>query len=218
MNAARIKLKGSNYIGLFSICNDNLCFVPEGIEERALKTIEQTLEVKAVKINMYDSSLLSVFAKMNNKFCVLPNILKPKEIETVEKEIKVKIIKTEQALGNLIELNDNGVIISKTASKNVVDELKKEKLETIQMNLGKTDAIGSALLATNKGFVGGDINEEEAKKISETLKVQGGISTANTGDTMIRNSVIANTKGFIAGESTTGFELNRIEEAIEGKE
>lgn len=218
MNAARIKITGSSYIGLFSIANDNLCFVPEGIEERALKTIEQTMDVKAVKISLYDSSLLSVFAKMNNKMCVVPQILNTKEIEKIEREIKIKIIKTEQAIGNLIEINDNGAIVSKTAAKNIIDELKKENLTVTQMNIGKTDAIGSALLSTNNGFVAGsETTEEDAEKIAKTLQVKGGISTANTGDSLIRNSVIANTKGFVAGENTTGFELNRIDEALEGK-
>ncbi len=218
MDAARIKINGSSYVGLFGITNDKLCFVPESIEDRALKTIEQTLDVKAVKISLYDSALISVFAKMNNTICVVPQILNSKEIEKIEREMKVKIIKTEQAIGNLIELNDTGAIVSKTAAKNIVEELKKEKLEVLQMNIGKTDAVGSAIVITNKGFVAGnETSEEEAKQISETLKITGGISTANTGDSLIRNSVIANTKGFIAGENTTGFELNRIDEALDGK-
>jgi translation initiation factor 6 (eIF-6) len=126
MNAAKLKLMGSNYIGLFGITNDNLCFLPEGVDAKAKKTIETTLEVKVENTSLYGSDLLSVFAKMNNKFCILPNFANSKEIEKIEKEIKVKIVKTEQAIGNLIELNDKGAIVSKTAGNNIVEELKKE--------------------------------------------------------------------------------------------
>ncbi len=219
MNGAKTKILGSNYIGLFSLTNDNLCFVPESIDERAQKTIEKTLEVKTVRTNLYGSELLSVFAKMNNKFCILPNFAGSKEIEKIEREIKVKIVKTEQAIGNLIEINDHGAIISKTAQQNLVEELKKENLLIAQINLANTDAIGSALLSTNKGFViSPNATVEEIETIEKTLRVKGGSSTANTGDSLIRNSVIANSKGFVAGENSTGFELNRIDEALEQKE
>ena len=56
----------------------------------------------------------------------------------------------------------------------------------------------------------------KVKKIQETLNIRGGSATANTGDSFVRNSVIANEKGFIVGDQTTGHELNRIEEALEG--
>jgi translation initiation factor 6 len=161
---------------------------------------------------------LAVFAKMNNKICFLPHYATSKEIETIEKEIKVKIIKTEQAIGNLVELNDNGAVISKTANKNVVDEIKKE-LKVEITNVGRTDAVGSALVATNYGFaVSHHALKEEIALIQKALGVEGGSSTANTGDSLIRNSILANKKGFVAGEKTTGFELNRIDEALEQKE
>lgn len=219
MEAAKTKILGSNYIGLFGIANDNLCFLPPNIDLKAEKIVAQTMDVKTVKTSLYGSELLSVFAKMNNKFCVLPDFVSKKEIETIEKEIKVKIIKTEKAIGNLIELNDTGAIISKTAEINIVNELKKENLLVEQMNLARTDAIGSALVSTNKGFViSPNATIEEIEIIEKTLKIKGGSSTANTGDSLIRNSILANKKGFIAGENTTGFELNRIDEALEQKE
>ena len=171
MNVAKTKILGSNYIGLFGITNDNLCFLPERVEERAKKIIAETLDVKVETTNLYSSELLSVFAKMNNKYCILPNFADSKEIEKIEKEIKVKIIKTEQAIGNLIELNDTGALISKTAQKNILEELKKEKLRVHQMNIAKTDAIGSAILTTNKAFVvSPNATKEEIEQIKTLCK------------------------------------------------
>ncbi len=207
---------GSSYVGLFCISNDKIAFVPALIEKRAEDEIAKTLDVKTVRTTIYASSLLAVFAKMNNKYIYLPNFATNKELETIEREMKTKIINTENALGNLTELNDTGAIISKLMPKNAVDEIRDSGLKVEQMNLGRVDVVGSALVATNRGFlVNPNITMEEAKKIELTLGVKGGSSTANTGDSFVRNSVIANKKGIVLGEGTSPYEINKIEEALE---
>ncbi|MFA6064825.1 MAG: translation initiation factor IF-6 [archaeon] len=217
MNIIRTRIIGSHYVGLFGICNDSLCFLPPSVEEKALKSIEETLEVKAVKVGIYGSSLLAAFAKMNNKYAFVPSYASDKEIETIEKEIKVKIIPTEQALGNMIEVNDVGAIVSKDLQKRSVDEIRKTGLTLTQMNIGRTDVVGSCLLSTSQGFlVNPNISKEEAEILEKTFGVKGGSSTANTGDTFVRNSVLANAKGIVMGENTTPYEINRIEEALDG--
>jgi translation initiation factor 6 len=213
MDIKKVRILGSDYVGLFAITNDNLCFVPKSIADNTLKTIEETLNVKAVKTLIYDSSLLAVFAKMNNKEIYLPSFALPREIEEIEKEIKVKIIETERAIGNLIAVNDKNAILSNTLDK----EIDQIDLKILQTNLAKTDAVGSSLVLTNKGFlVNPNSTDEEIKKLQETLNINGGSSTANTGDAFIRTSIIANSTGAIVGEKTTGHEMNRIDEALEG--
>ncbi|HPM85645.1 MAG: translation initiation factor IF-6 [Candidatus ainarchaeum sp.] len=216
MNIERMRIMGSIYTGLFAITNDNLCFLPPSISEKEENMISEILQVKTVKTNIYSSPLLAVFAKMNNKYAYIPSFASQKEIETIEKEIKVKILKTQQAIGNLIELNDNTAIVSKILDEKIVEELKNTGLEILITNIGKSEVTGSSIVTTNKGFlVNPYANKEEIKEISEILKIKGGSSTANSGDYLIRNSVLANSKGMILGEQTTPFEINKIEEALE---
>jgi translation initiation factor 6 len=218
MNISKTRIVGSNYVGLFGITNDNICLLPPSTEEKTLKEIEKTLEVKTIKTTIYSSPLLAVFAKMNNKHAYIPGYAQSKELETIEKEIKVKILQTENALGNLMEVNDKGAIISKIMPKKICEEIKKTGLQIMQMNIGKIDVVGSCLVATNKGFLASpNASMEEAQQIEKTLEVKGGSSTANTGDYFIRNSILANTKGIILGENTTPHEINRIEEALTGE-
>ncbi|MDD3083598.1 MAG: translation initiation factor IF-6 [Candidatus ainarchaeum sp.] len=215
MQLKRIKILGSNYIGLFAIANDKLCFVPNSIEEKIEKEIERILNVKTIKTSIYDSALIAVFAKMNNKEIILPNFVTNREINEIEKEIKVRLIETEHALGNLIEINDKNAIISKTLNENDIKQLKKTKLKILQTNLAKTDAIGSSIIITNKAFlISPNATKEEVKKVQDSLNIKGGASTANTGDSFIRNSIIANKNGILVGEQTTGHEMNRIEEVL----
>ncbi|MEI7960879.1 MAG: translation initiation factor IF-6 [archaeon] len=216
MNITRIKIMGSNYAGLFGICNDTLAFLPAQIDKKTEDEIAKVLDVKTVKTTIYGSSLLSVFSKMNNKHIYLPNFVQSNELEVIEKEIKAIVLNTENAFGNLCELNDLGAIASRSLDTKSVLELKKSGLKITQMNIARTEVVGSALVATNRGFlVNPNTTREEAMQIEETLGVKGGSSTANTGDSFVRNSVIANKKGIILGERTTPFEINRIEEALE---
>lgn len=215
MNIIKTRILGSNYVGLFGICNDSLCFLPEQIDKKTEEQIAKTLDVKTARISLYGSALLAAFAKMNNKYAYLPKFASAREVETIEKEIKARIIPTENALGNLIELNDSGAIISKALDKKAVEEIKKTGLNTEQTNIGKTEVVGSALIATKKAFlINPNATTEEVSKIQKTLGVKGGSSTANFGDLFVRNSAFANTKGIILGETTSPHEMNRIEEAL----
>lgn len=216
MNIVRTRIMGSIYTGLFGITNDKICFLSASTDEKSEKIVAETLDVKVVRTNIYSSPLLAVFAKMNNKYAYLPTLANAKEVEAIEKEIKVKILKTEQAVGNLIELNDNGAIVSKLLATNAVKEIESTGLKVLQSNVGRSEVTGSSLVATARGFVANPyITKEEAVSIQEVLGVKGGSSTANTGDYLIRNSLLANSKGMVLGEQTTPFEINKIEEALE---
>jgi translation initiation factor 6 len=207
---------GSIYTGLFGITNDKICFLPSSVDEKSEKIVASTLDVKVIRASIYTSPLLAVFAKMNNKYAYLPNFASAKEIEIIEKDIKVKVLNTEQTIGNLIELNDKVAIVSKTLAQKTIKELEKTGLEVLQMNIGKTEITGSSIVTTNNGFlVNPYVTKEEVLKLQEILKLKGGSSTANTGDYLVRNSILANTKGMVLGEQTTPFEINKIEEALE---
>ena len=216
MNIVRARIMGSIYTGLFGITNDKICFLPSSVDEKSEKIVADTLDVKVIRASVYTSPLLAVFAKMNNKYAYLPNFATQKEIELIEKEIKVKVLDTEQTIGNLVELNDKVAIVSKTLAQKTIKELQKTGLEVLQMNIGKTEITGSSIVTTNSGFlVNPYISKEEVLKVQEILKLKGGSSTANTGDYLVRNSILANTKGMVLGEQTTPFEINKIEEALE---
>lgn len=212
----KLRIMGSDYVGLFTVCNDTLAFVPKGLDKKEKDLIEKTLDVKVVETKIYESSLLAVFSKMNNKEIILPSYANSTEIENIEKEIKVKIIDTDHALGNLIELNDTSIILSQTLNFEEVKEFSKLKLNLLQTNIAKNDTVGSSLLLTNKSFlINPNASDEEIKLIQDLTKFKGGASTSNTGDILVRNSILANKNGIIVGDRTTGHEMNRIEEALE---
>ncbi|MEK6958456.1 MAG: translation initiation factor IF-6 [archaeon] len=217
MDLVKAKILGSNYLGLFGITSDSLCLLPNAVDDKTAKVAETALGVKVVKTTIYDSSLIAVFAKINNKCLYLPKYASAREVEALEKEIKVKIINTDNALGNMLELNDTCAIVSKTLPQKVALDIESTGLKVTQMNIGKTDAVGSSIVITNRGFlITPNATREEYDAVEKALGIRGGSATANMGDALVRNSIIANKKGALVGSETSGFELNRIEEALEG--
>jgi translation initiation factor 6 len=216
MNMARVNVFGSPFVGIYSVCNESLCFLPQGVDQKTKEAYEKALDVKAVEVSLYGSPLLGVFSKMNNRCIYLPSLVSSHEVELIEREIKVKILNTHLALGNLVELNDSVAIVSPLIEKRVIDVLSSD-LKVLTQKIGGVEATGSSIILTNNGFlISARASMEEIRNISEITKLKGGSSTANRGDSMIRNSMIANSKGFVAGAETTGFELAHIEDALYG--
>jgi len=70
-------------------------------------------------------------------------------------------------------------------------------------------------VVTNRGgLINPNSKEWEVRKIHEVLGVEVEPGTVNFGSDMVGTGLIANTKGYIAGRDTTGFELGVIEEAL----
>ncbi len=72
-----------------------------------------------------------------------------------------------------------------------------------------------AAVVTNKGGLANpNINEWEAKKLEEVAGVEVLTGTVNFGTDMVGSGLIANSKGYVVGRDTTGFELGIVEEAL----
>ena len=74
---------------------------------------------------------------------------------------------------------------------------------------------GMAGIATNKGvLVHPKASQEEISVIEELFALPVDIGTVNFGSPLVGSGLIANSKGYVAGEETTGPELSRIEDAL----
>jgi len=88
-------------------------------------------------------------------------------------------------------------------------------VETEYCNLAGMSTVGSAGIATNKGcLLHRDASGDEIKIVEQILKVNVGIGTANFGSPFVGCCIIANNNDVIVGESTTGPEITRMQEAL----
>ena len=72
-----------------------------------------------------------------------------------------------------------------------------------------------AAIVTNKGCLcHPKITSDEKRALESIFKVEAMIGTVNHGVPLIGSGIIANTKGAVIGNLTTGIEMGRIEEAL----
>lgn len=213
---ARATIYGDPFIGLYARTNDEITIV-SNIPEKFAMALAQ-LKTVLIKTPIADSILTGLYVVMNNNGIVVPQFISNEEIAKL-KETKLNVTKIKSklcALGNNIVANNHAAIANprfeRAAIKQIEDALG---VEVIKMTLAGFATPGTVVLATSRGFVAHPATkEEELRRLSEILKVDGGIATANCGVPFPAISVIANSNGLVVGEQTTGWELGRLRECL----
>ena len=220
MNIEKAKLNSSPYIGIFSIVTENIALVPASASREDVKAFEKTLGVTAIKTLLASSPLLGVFGVGNSRGLVVSGLVERHEIQGLEKRgLNVLKTKSISAIGNLMEVNDRHGVCS-----SLIGEEDCEKIENMlgvslkKQRIAGSDLVGSCLVATNNGFmVNPNISEQEFKELEKHFKLKGTASTANYGDALVGNSLVANSRGVVAGALTSGYEIVRIDNGFRGE-
>ncbi len=210
----RTHINGDANIGLYSFATDKYCFIGAGIKKKIKERVRKTLKVKIIHSRVMNTELAGIFCCGNSSGIVTSDLVR--EYNSFEKKIPVLYLETKYtALGNLILMNDKGIVISpliKNMKKDIEDFFG---LKCTVSTVAGIKVTGSCAIATNKGcLVHPQILPEERKKIEKTLCVKTNIGTVNFGSPFVRSGIIANSNGFVVGNKTSGPETGRIDETL----
>lgn len=225
MRILQTNFYGDHNLGLYGKAADSICILGRILEGKR-KAVEDVLKVKTVALTISNTDLIGMFCALNENGILLPKITTEQEVENF-REVKklfgmnVKILDSNfTALGNLILCNGHGALVSKLFTKK--DKKMIEDclgVESCFSTLAGINTLGSCGAATNRGcLIHRDSEEEEIKMAENILKVKVDIGTANFGSPFVGSCILANSKGAIIGESTTGPELDRIYQTLELQE
>lgn len=220
MNFSRGTIRSSPYVGVFCTITEEIALVPSFILPKEQKMMENDLEVNVIRANIANSPLIGIFAKGLKRKLAVTNLIEADEKKALEKHgLEIMEVNGFTSTGNLIALNENAGIMSPLLEEKETEKLKKFfGIKFEQTKVAGSDICGAAMTLTNKGFIcHPNISEKELKKLETLFKVRGRPTTANYGDLFVGNSVIANTRGVIAGANTSGIELARIDEGLGGE-
>jgi translation initiation factor 6 len=153
----------------------------------------------------------------SNGLIVSPHIFSH-ELDIIrEHDINVEIIPDKlTAIGNVIVANDNGAIVHPGLSNEAKRVLRKTlEVEVVEGTIAGFDIVGSTVAATNKGaLVHPDASDDELELVEDALGVPAKIGTVNRGVKLVGACIIANSRGVIVGNKTTGPELARIDQVF----
>ncbi|HLC92159.1 MAG TPA: translation initiation factor IF-6 [archaeon] len=220
MNFSRGTVKSSPYIGVFCTVTDDIALVPKSITQKELSEIEKTLDVSALRCEIGNSGLVGILAKGLGRKFAISALAEKEEKKALEKEgLEVHtIMHGFTSTGNLIALNENGGIASPLLAQREIDDLNAffgVRFSTVKID--DNDICGASTTVTNKGFIcHPNISEKGFSELEKIFSVKGMPTTANFGDMFVGNSVLANSKGVMAGLNTSGIELSKIDQGLRG--
>ncbi|MBI4170180.1 MAG: translation initiation factor IF-6 [Candidatus Aenigmarchaeota archaeon] len=208
----RMNFAGDPNLGLYGFATDEYCVV--GVHA-ARDKIEKELKVKAHFFTVFNTGLLGIFAAGNSSGIVVPNLLEKDERKHLHMADVLYLTSRYTALGNLILMNDNGIILSPLLRKERQEIENFFGLRCAITKIAGTVVVGNLGIATNKGcLLHPRVKKQEMKLIEDTLGVEADIGTVNFGSPYPGAGVIANSFGFVASRQSSGPELGRITEAL----
>jgi translation initiation factor 6 len=221
MGVTKCIINGSDYVGVFATATDRHLFLGARVPERSRQIITSALCVVPVELSIFASDLVGLFIKANSNGVLLSNIMEESELKRLKEynlDLRMEVMHSNlNAIGNNIIANDKIAVINPdydaAAKKQVEDVLG---VEVIEHDIGGFKTVGANNILTNKGFViSNNSTDQQKEKVDKFVGFDSIRTTANTGALSIGLSTISNSKGLVVGDSTTGFELTRITDALE---
>jgi len=205
-------------VGVFCRANDNLAFVRKGLLKKVKKKIVASLDVNLIELNIANASIVGSLLTLNSTGAVATDFIDNNSVNMIKDQgLKVCVIEDKfNAAGNDILMNDHGALVH----PNLKDDTLKAIEETCNVpvyrgTIGSLKTVGMAAVVTNKGCLcHPKVTNREIIQLEKVFQVKVMIGTVNHGASLIGSGLVANTKGAIIGNRTTGIEMGRIEEAL----
>ena len=205
-------------LGIFCRANDDIAFICKGLPKKIKTKISSVLEVDLVELNIADATIIGSLLTFNSKGAVVTDFVDIDAIKIIENQgFEVCIIEDKlNAAGNDILVNDNGALIHPDIKNKSMKDIEKVlKVPVYRGTIGTLKTVGMAAVVTNKGLLcHPKITDEEKGVLEKVFGLNVMIGTVNHGSPVIGSGLVANTKGAIIGNLTTGIEMGRIEEAL----
>ncbi len=211
-----LAIRGVPLIGLYIRTTED--FAVLGVDdEKAKDYLREELDVEVVVTTIAGSELVGALACANSNGILVSDQITSRERKRLESLFEVHVVETPMTcLGNVVCVNDRGAIIHPDADEKIVSAVEKFlEVETVKGTIGGIKTVGMSAVVTNRGgLLNPNASEWEIERVEEVMGVEVGTGTVNFGSDMVGTGLVANSKGYIAGKDTTGFELGIIEESL----
>jgi translation initiation factor 6 len=205
-------------VGVFCRANENIAFVQKGLSTKIKKKISEVLNVDVVELSIADASIIGSLLAFNSKGAVVTDFIDVDGLKTIkDQSLEICVISDKyNAAGNDILVNDKGALVHPDISKNTLQNISETlSVPVSHGTIGTLKTVGMAAVVTNKGLLcHPKASDDEKRTLEKVFDVSVMIGTVNHGSPVIGSGLVANSKGAIIGNLTTGIEMGRIEEAL----
>lgn len=213
----RIKIAGSSLLGVFARCTEKVVIVPQEVGEADRLALEDGLKVEAVRALAGIGSVLGSLVAANSNGFVVTHHAGNEVLKALREYGQVARLPARiNAAGNVILVNDNAALVHPGLSSRACEAVEQTLGVKVEKGtIGGLKTVGMAGVATNKGLLlHPRVSEEEIAVLERLFELPVDVGTVNLGSPLVGSGVLANSRGYFAGEDTSGPELGRIEDAL----
>ncbi|MCQ1538045.1 translation initiation factor IF-6 [Methanocalculus taiwanensis] len=212
-----LSLNGDPNIGVFARAFEEIAIVPETAPDSFADSVAELLDVEIVRMFIQGSSIIGSLITGNSRGMVVSGLIGSEEQSKLEEYGEVLLLnETMNAAGNCILANDSFALVHPEMPARLIDRIGEFlKVPVERMQIAGIPTIGMAAVATNKGvLLSPRATPQEIERIESLVSLPVGCGSVNMGSILVGTGVLANSKGFIAGSETTGFEIGRMEDVF----
>jgi len=213
----RLKIAGSALLGVFACCTENMVLVPPETIPGAIRTLERYLGIVPVKVTVAGSSVIGSLVCGNSRGFVLTPHASDEDMERLSSYGRVARLPGKiSAAGNVILANDSAAMVHPGLSDRACESISKTLgVEVRRGTIGGLKTVGMTSAVTNQGvLVHPRIAETELADLEDLFGLPVDVGTVNFGSPLVGSGILANSRGYVAGDETMGPELGRIEDAL----
>jgi translation initiation factor 6 len=212
-----IDFAGDPHIGVFSRAFEDIAIVPPSAPDAFTAAVKDELDVEIVATTIQGSSIIGSLLAGNAHGLVVSGLVTPEERAVLEEYRDVMLLeRSMNAAGNVILVNDEFAVVHPGMPESLAEEIGSFlKVPVLMSTLGGLPTVGMAAVSTNRGvLVHPRATEQEITHLEAMTDLPIGTGSVNMGSGLVGTGLVANSKGFLAGMYTSGFELGRIEEVF----
>ncbi|MDH7511220.1 MAG: translation initiation factor IF-6 [Methanolinea sp.] len=212
-----ISFGGIPHIGVFSRVLDDVAVIPPSAPAEFGEALRELLGVEIIPTTVQGSEIIGSLLTGNARGFVVSGMATEVEISILREYREVYLLEhTMNAAGNVILVNDSFAAVHPDMPGEMAGEIGDFLgVTVVPLTLGGVKTVGMAGVATNRGvLVHPRCTRAEIQRVEEVSGIPVGTGSVNGGTGLVGTGLLVNSKGYVAGLETTGFELGRIEDVF----
>jgi translation initiation factor 6 len=212
-----IDLAGDPNIGVYCRVFEDFAVVPPRANPEFRDALARDLEVDLVVTPIQGSDIIGSLLVGNSQGLVVSGLINDGEKALLEEYREVFLLEgSMNAAGNVILANDFFAAVHPDMEIDVAEEIGSFLgVPVVRLSLGGVKTVGMAGYATSRGvLVHPRTTDAELAALERLIDLPVGLGSVNMGTGLVGTGMLANSKGYVAGSYTSGFELGRIEEVF----
>ncbi len=215
MHLSKSAYSNNSFIGLFAKANNSVALAPHQAHTKFISSLKDNLSVPVKTLSISQSNLIGLSTVMNSNGIVVQYPMDKEERKILD-SIGLPICKIDGISPAMnILANDFGCWISPRVNESTAKRIGECLNVKVHNQPFSIPALASCTVVTNSGFLTtSELTETEIKHLEKIFNVKGGSGTCNLGVPFNSLGVIANSNGALVGQDTSGFEVQRIYQAL----